>query len=43
MDNIFMNFNNSETSDHYRALHNLSDKTKLKRKDGYVALSNLIV
>ena len=41
MDTIFMNFGNSKTSDPYRLLINLSDKTKPKRTHKYVALSNL--
>ena len=41
MDTIFMKFENSKTSDSPRLLPNLSDKTKLKRSDKYVALSNL--
>ena len=38
MDTIFMNSENSKTSDPHRLLLNLSDKTELKRKDNYVAL-----
>ena len=38
MDTIFMNFENSKTSDPHRVLLNLSDKIALKRSDGYVAL-----
>ena len=47
MDTIFMNFENSKTSDTshsktpHRLLVNLSDKTDLKKSDKYVALSNL--
>ena len=41
MDTIFMNSENSETSDPNRLLLNISDKTSLKRSDKYVALSNL--
>ena len=41
MDTIFMNSENSKTSDSHRLLINLSDKTNLKRSDKYVALSNL--
>ena len=37
MDVIFMNSKNSETSDPYRLLLNLTDKLNLKRKDKYVA------
>ena len=40
MDTIFMNSENSKTSDPHRLL-NLSDKINLKRSDKYVALSNL--
>ena len=38
-----MNSENSETSDTYRLLHNLSNKINLKRSDKYVALSNLSI
>ena len=41
MDTIFMNSENSKTSDPQRLLLNLSDKIGLKRSDKYVALSNL--
>ena len=41
MDTIFMNSENSETSDPNRLLLNILDKTSLKRSDKYVALSNL--
>ena len=40
MDTIFMNFENSGTSDPHRSLLNLTDKINLKRSDKYVALSN---
>ena len=40
MDTIFMDSQNSKTSDPHRLLLNLSDKTNLKKKDKYVALSN---
>ena len=43
MDIIFMNFENSKTSDSQRLLINISDKIKLKRSDKYVALSNLSI
>ena len=33
MDTIFMNSENSKTSDHHRLLFNLSDKINLKRTD----------
>ena len=42
MDTVFMNSDNSKTSDPHRLLLNLSDKINLKSKDKYVALSNLI-
>ena len=41
MDTIFMNLENSKTSDPCRLLLNLSNKVDLKRSDKYVALSNL--
>ena len=37
MDTIFMNSDNSKTSDPYLVLLNLSDKINLKRSDKYVA------
>ena len=40
IDTIFMNSENSQTSDLHRLLLNLSDKIDLKRSDKYVALSN---
>ena len=43
MDTTFTNSENSETSDRYRLLLNLSDKIDLKRSDKYVALSNLSI
>ena len=43
MDTVFMNFKNSETSDPYRLLHNLTDKINLKKSDKYVALANLSI
>ena len=43
MDTIFMNSENSKTSDPHRPLLNLSDKINLKRSDKYVALSNLSI
>ena len=42
MDTVFMNSDNSKTSDPHRLLLNLSNKINLKSKDKYVALSNLI-
>ena len=41
MDTVFMNSENSKTSNPYRLLLNLSDKINLKRSDKYIALSNL--
>ena len=43
MNTIFMNSENSKTSDPHRLLLSLSDKTNLKRSDKYVALSNLSI
>ena len=43
MDTIFINSENSKTSDPQRPLLNLTDKTDLRRKDKYVALSNLSI
>ena len=43
MDTIFMNSENSKTSDPHRLLLNLLDKINLKRSDKYVALSNLSI
>ena len=43
MDTIFMNSENSKTSDPHRLLLNLADKINLKRSDKYVALSNLSI
>ena len=43
MDTIFMNSENSKTSDPHRLLLNLTDKTNLRRSDKYVALSNLSI
>ena len=41
MDTVFMNSENSKTSDPYRLVIILSDKIDLKRSDKYVPLSNL--
>ena len=41
MNTIFMNSENSKTSDPHRLLLNLTDKIDLKREDKYIALSNL--
>ena len=43
MDAIFMNSENSKTSDSRRLLPNLLDKVNLKRSHEYVALSNLSI
>ena len=43
MDTIFMNSENSKTSDSYRLVLNLSDKVYLKRSDKYIAISNLSI
>ena len=43
MDTIFMNSENSKTSDSHIQLLNLSDKINLERKDIYVVLSNLSI
>ena len=41
MDTVFMNFENSKTSDPHRLLLNLADKINLKRSDRYVAFQTL--
>ena len=41
MDTIFMNSENSKTSEPHRLILNLADKINLKSSDKYVALSNL--
>ena len=43
MDTLFMNSENSKTSDPHRLLLNLTDKIDLRRKDKYIALSNLSI
>ena len=43
MNTIFMNSKNSRTSDPRRLLLNLTDKTNLRRKYKYIALSNLSI
>ena len=43
MDNIFINSENSKTSDLHTLLLNVSDKINLKRSDKYVAFSNLSI
>ena len=43
MGTIFMNSENSKTSDPHRLLLGLSNKIDLKRSDKYVTLSNLSI
>ena len=43
MDTIFVNSENSKTSEPHRLLLNLRDKINLKRRHKYVGLSNLHV
>ena len=43
MHTLFMNPGNSKTFNPRRLLLNLSDEINLKRKDKYVALSNLSI
>ena len=43
METIFMNSENSKTSDPHRLLFNLSDKINLKRSNEYDALLNLSI
>ena len=43
MDSIFLNSENNKTSDSYRLLLNLTDKTNLTRSDTYITLSNLSI
>ena len=43
MDTIFMNSENSKTSDPHRLLLTLTDKLNLKINDKFVALSNLSI
>ena len=43
MDAIFMNSENSKTSDPHRLLLNLSDKINLKKSDKYAALSSFSI
>ena len=43
MNTAFMNSGNSKTSDTRRLLINLLDKIDLKRKNKYIALSNLSI
>ena len=42
MNTKFMNSENSKTSDPHRLSFKLTDKTDLRRKDKYIALSNSI-
>ena len=42
MHTILMNSKNSKTSDSRRLLLNITDKKDLRKKDKYIALSNLI-
>ena len=43
MNAIFMNSENSKTSDLHRPSLNLTDKIDLRRKDKYIALSNISI
>ena len=43
MNTIFMNYQNSKTSNPHQLLLNLTDKLDLRRKDKYIALSNLSI
>ena len=43
MNTIFMNSENSKTFDPHRLLLNLTEKIDLRRKDKYIALSNLTI
>ena len=43
MNTTFMNSKNSKTFESHRLLLNLTDKIDLKRKDQYIALSNLSI
>ena len=38
-----MNSENSKTSDSHRVLLKVADKTEFRRKDKYIALSNLSI
>ena len=42
MNTIFMNSKNNKTSDPHRLLLNLIDNIDLRRKEKYIALSNLL-
>ena len=41
MDTMFMNSKNNKSSDPHRLLLNLTDKIDSRKKDKYIALSNL--
>ena len=43
MNTIFMNSENSQTFDPHRLLLNFTDKIDLRKKDKYIALSNLSI
>ena len=43
MNTIFINSENRELSDPRRSLLNLTDKIDLRRRDKYIALSNLSI
>ena len=43
MNTMFMNSENSKTSDHHRLSLNLIDKIDLRQKHKYIALSNLSI
>ena len=43
MNTMFMNSENSKTSDHHRLSLNLTDKIDLRQKHKYIALSNLSI
>ena len=43
MNTIFTNSENSKISDSYRLSLNLTDKTVLRRRDKYIALSTLSI
>ena len=43
MDTVFMNSENSKTSDSHKLLLNITDKINLKRSNKHVALSSLCI
>ena len=43
MNTMFMNLENSKTSDPHRLLLNLTKKLDLRRKDKFITLSNLSI